>query len=79
MAYTDPSLIRKHTVKLSFNDNEAALVNAFVQFTGEEKAAFLRALILDRANEVLGGHGGQSAPAPMEMRRTTEPLYAAAY
>jgi hypothetical protein len=79
MAYTDPSLIRKHTVKLSFNDNEAALVNAFVQFTGEEKAAFLRALILDRANEVLGGHGSQSAPMVVAMPRTTEAHLAVAY
>lgn len=57
--YSDPSLIRKHTVKLSFNDREAALVDALVTYTGEEKAAFIRALILDRAMEVL--HANDSA------------------
>jgi hypothetical protein len=51
--YADPALIRKHTVKLSLNDREAALVDALVAYTGEEKAAFIRALILDRAMEVL--------------------------
>ena len=60
--YTDPALIRKHTVKLSFNDNEAALVDALVRYTGEEKAAFIRSLILDRAQEVLF-HAAESATA----------------
>lgn len=76
MAYSDPSLIRRHTVKLSFNENEAALVNAFCHFTGEEKAAFLRSLILDRASEVLG-HGKESVPVRYEMRGAPQPLYAA--
>jgi hypothetical protein len=65
--YSDPSLIRKHTVKLSFNDNEAALVDAFVRYTGEEKAAFIRSLILERAQEVLG-HAAESAAASFPMR-----------
>lgn len=60
--YCDPALIRKHTVKLSFNDNEAALVDALVRYTGEEKAAFIRGLILQRAEEVLM-HDLQSASA----------------
>jgi hypothetical protein len=51
--YADPSLIRRHTVKLSFNDREAALVDALVHYTGEEKAAFIRTLFLERATEVL--------------------------
>lgn len=51
--YGDPALIRKHTVKISLNDNEADLINALVRFTGEEKAAFIRELILQRAKEVL--------------------------
>jgi hypothetical protein len=76
MAYTDPALIRKHTVKLSFNENEAALVNAFCQFTGEEKAAFLRSLILERANEVLS-HCRESVSQRYEMRGTSPALYAA--
>ena len=60
--YSDPALIRKHTVKLSFNDNEAALVDALVRYTGDEKAAFIRGLILQRAEEVLC-HAAESAMA----------------
>jgi len=61
--YSDPALIRTHTVKLTFNDNEAALVDALVRYTGEQKAAFIRGLVLQRAEEVLL-HDSQSALAP---------------
>lgn len=73
--YSDPALIRKHTVKLSFNDNEAALVDALVRYTGEEKAAFIRALILDRAMEVL--HTNESASAGSAMRGAQPMLFSA--
>lgn len=73
--YSDPALIRKHTVKLSFNDNEAALVEALVRYTGEEKAAFIRTLILDRAAEVL--HGGESGLSTSATRGTQGALFAA--
>jgi hypothetical protein len=73
--YSDPALIRKHTVKLSFNDREAALVDALVSYTGEEKAAFIRALILDRAMEVL--HASESASHPSAMRGQQQMLIAA--
>ena len=72
--YSDPSLIRKHTVKLSFNDREAALVDALVTYTGEEKAAFIRALILDRATEVLA-HGMESASAVAGTRGAQAPMF----
>jgi hypothetical protein len=74
--YCDPALIRKHTVKLSFNDNEAALVDALVRYTGEEKAAFIRSLILDRAQEVLF-HGQQFASAAPGTREAQMALIAA--
>lgn len=74
--YSDPSLIRKHRVALSFNDNEAALVNAYCQYTGEEKAAFLRSLILDRAAEVLA-HAMESATAQPGTRAAQHALFAA--
>lgn len=74
--YCDPALIRKHTVKLSFNDNEAALVDALVRYTGEEKAAFIRALILDRATEVLA-HGLESAAAAPGTRGAQQPMFGA--
>lgn len=64
--YADPSLIRRHTVKLSFNDNEAALVDAIVRYTGEEKAAFIRTLVLERAAEVL--HASDSAALSVSVR-----------
>lgn len=66
--YSNPSLIRRHTVKLSLNDRESALVNALCDFTGEEKAALLRELILSRAAELLG-HSGESGATAGEMRR----------
>lgn len=47
--YTDPSLIREHVVKLSFNDREADLINAWVAYTGQQKAAFLREMLLEQA------------------------------
>lgn len=73
--YSDTALIRKHTVKLRFNDREAALVDALVTYTGEEKAAFIRSLILDRAMEVL--HANESASGAFAMRGTQSALFAA--
>lgn len=74
--YSDPSLIRKHRVMLSFNENEAALVDALVRYTGEEKAAFIRSLILQRAEEVLL-HDQQSAVSTSGMRHASVSLLAA--
>jgi uncharacterized protein (DUF1778 family) len=74
--YSDPSLIRKHRVNLSFNDREAALVEAYCNYTGEEKAAFIRSLILDRAEEVLA-HAMQSAAAAPGTRDSQRALFAA--
>jgi hypothetical protein len=73
--YSDPTLIRKHTVKLRFNDREAALVDALVTYTGEEKAAFIRDLILGRAMEVL--HTEQSASQASGTRGAQGALFAA--
>lgn len=47
--YTDPSLIREHVVKLRFNDREAELINAWVNYTGQQKAALLREMLLEQA------------------------------
>lgn len=73
--YSDPSLIRRHEVKLRFNDREADLVNALVAYTGEEKAAFIRGLIVERAMEVL--HAEQSAAAADGTRGAQASLLAA--
>lgn len=53
--YADPSLIRDHVVKLYLNDNEAGLVDALVNFTGQQKGPFLRELLLEQARLVLSG------------------------
>ncbi len=55
--YADPSLIRDHVIKLRLNDSEAALVDALVNFTGAQKASFLRELLLEQARLVLAGEG----------------------
>ena len=52
--YADPALIRKHTVKLSFNDLEEDLIQAWVNYHGGQKAAFIRELILEQARLDLG-------------------------
>jgi len=72
--YSDPSLIRKHRCNLSFNDRECALVHAVCNFTGEEPAAFIRSLVLDRAVEVLG-HAAQSAAAAPGTRESQQLMF----
>lgn len=57
--YTDPSLIRDHVVKLRFNDQEADLINAWVNYTGQQKAALLRDMLLEQARlDLNAGLGG---------------------
>ena len=53
--YADPSLIRDHVVKIRLNDTEAALIDAIVNFTGQQKATLLREILLDSARRVLVG------------------------
>lgn len=72
--YGDPALIRSHRVNLSFNQNEAELVNAVCNYTGQEKAAFIRELVLDRVQEVLT-HMAQSAAAAPGTRDAQTALF----
>lgn len=59
--YTDPSLIREHVVKLRFNENENALIDAWVNYTGQQKAAFLRDMLLEAARlDLLPNHEVQA-------------------
>ena len=51
--YADPANVRSHVVKLRLNDTEAALVEALVNYTGQQKAALLRELLLEQAQLVL--------------------------
>lgn len=52
--YADPALIRDKTVKLSFNDLEDNLIQAWVDYHGAQKAAFIRDLVLEQARLDLG-------------------------
>lgn len=47
--YADPTLIRDHVVKIRLNDTEAELINAWVNYTGQQKAALLREMLLEQA------------------------------
>jgi hypothetical protein len=54
MAYTDPSLIREHVVKIRLNDREAELIQAWVNYSGEQKAVLLREMLLKQAHVDMG-------------------------
>ncbi len=54
--YQDPTKIRSHIIKLRFSDEEHQLIQALANFTGEQKAALLRELIIDRASAIVGNH-----------------------
>lgn len=60
--YADPSLIREHVVKLRLNETEAGLIDALVNYTGQQKAPLLRDLLLEQAKLVLTGEANY-APA----------------
>lgn len=68
--YQDPALIRKHEITIRLSDPEAALVDALVNFTGEQRAVVLRELIIEQAKYVLLGDkpigGGLAVEAPVE-------------
>lgn len=53
--YADPALVREHVVKLRLNDTEAELIDALVNYTGQQKAPLLRDLLLEQARMVLAG------------------------
>jgi len=60
--YSDPTKIRTHVVKIRLSDEECRLVDAFVDYTGEQKAALLRELILQQVHDSIG--------LPLEYRKT---------
>ncbi len=65
--YADPSQIRTNTVKLSFNELESDLIQAWVNYHGAQKAAFIRDLVLEQARLDLGlsGSGNEGQQLPM--------------
>lgn len=52
--YADPSKLREHVVKIRLNDAESALIDALVNYTGDQKATLLREMLLEQARTVLG-------------------------
>ena len=66
--YHDPALIRKHVIKVSLSDREAKLIEALSEYTGEQKAAMVRGLVMDRVVEMLAVHADDSADKPQQMR-----------
>ena len=61
--YTDPALIREHVVKLRLNENEADLIDAWVKYTGQQKAVLLREMLLEQARLDMGMESGLLAAA----------------
>lgn len=71
--YADPSKLREHVVKIRLNDAEANLIDALVNYTGEQKAALLRELLLEQAKAVLGLDAplfGLGSEGPDQARRS---------
>ena len=60
--YSDPTKIRTHVVKLRFSDEEHRLIQALVDYTGEQKAALVRELVLQQVASLMGEDiGGQAS------------------
>jgi hypothetical protein len=51
--YADPSLIRELVVKIRLNDQESNLIDAWVNYTGQQKAVLLREMLLEQAQRNL--------------------------
>lgn len=64
--YADPSLIRAHVTKIRLNDNEDALIDALVNYTGQERAPLLRDLLLEQARLVLTGNSDYGSRSTYE-------------
>lgn len=69
--YADPSLIRDKTVKLSFNDLEDDLIQAWVNYHGGQKAAFIRELVLEQARLDLGLDAAASEAPQLPLLRAS--------
>lgn len=61
--YSDPSRLRNFVVKIRLSEEEHRLVEALVDYTGEQKAALMRQLVLEQAASVLGIHPTSPAMA----------------
>lgn len=66
--YADPALIRDNPVRVNFNDAEAELIDALVNYTGQQRAVLIRELILEQARLVLSGQADY-APTAQRMEQ----------
>ena len=67
--YSDPARLRNYVVKLRLSEEENRLVDALVDYTGEQKAALIRQLVLEQAASVLGINPtpqSMAMPSPMQ-------------
>ena len=51
--YPDPKRIRKNRVSINLDDYEAALIQALVDYTGSDRAALVRQMLIAQAETVL--------------------------
>ena len=75
--YTDPCLIRNNRINLRLNDVEADLLDAVTNFTGQQKGALIRELLLEQARLVLAGQADY-APRAAENEAPQSALFGAA-
>lgn len=52
--YSDPTKLRSNVIKIRLSDEEHRLIQALVDYSGEQKAPLLRELIIGQALSVLG-------------------------
>lgn len=69
--YSDPSLIRDVVIPVRLNRLEAELLDAVVNYTGQQKSTLMRELFIEQARMVLTGMGdiGRSEPGNEEPQR----------
>lgn len=65
--YADPSLIRDHVYTVRLNDLEDDLVQAAVNYTGGQRAVFLRELILDGAKRALFAEASEASQMKLDI------------
>ena len=68
--YTDPTQLRQHVVKIRLNERESELVNAWVNYTGQQKAVLLREMLLEQARLDLEANLGIAEAPQLALFRT---------
>lgn len=62
--YQDTNRIRSNRISISLDNYEAKLIQALVDYTGVERAALLRQMLLSEAQELLLGNNSMAARKP---------------